>query len=263
VWTTPTWEIREKLAEMDWLATCTAVGRDHLAGLADEPAKVRLVYHGLDLARFPATPAPEGTRDGSDEHEPVRLISVGRAVAKKGYDVLLDALARLPADLNWRLTHIGGGELRDQLRDQAEQLGLVGRIDWQGAQAQADVLAAYRASDLFVLASRVAPDGDRDGLPNVLMEAQSQGLACLATDVSAIPELIRDGETGRLVPPGDADALAAALEELIRDPGRRQALGQAGAARVRAAFDAEAQIDALADLLRGASGQRVPADAAA
>jgi glycosyltransferase involved in cell wall biosynthesis len=263
VWTTPAWEIREKLAEMDWLATCTAVGRDHLAGLADEPAKVRLVYHGLDLARFPATPAPEGTRDGSDEHEPVRLISVGRAVAKKGYDVLLDALARLPADLNWRLTHIGGGELRDQLRDQAEQLGLVGRIDWQGAQAQADVLAAYRASDLFVLASRVAPDGDRDGLPNVLMEAQSQGLACLATDVSAIPELIRDGETGRLVPPGDADALAAALEELIRDPGRRQALGQAGAARVRAAFDAEAQIDALADLLRGASGQRVPADAAA
>jgi len=263
VWTTPDWEIREKLAEMDWLATCTAVGRDHLAARADDPAKVRLVYHGLDLSRFPATPPTEGARDGRDPDQPVRLISVGRAVEKKGYDVLLDALARLPAGLHWRLTHIGGGELRDHLRARADQLGLAGRIDWQGPQAQADVLAAYRASDLFVLASRVAADGDRDGLPNVLMEAQSQGLACLATEVSAIPELIRDGATGRLVPPGDPDALAAALAELIRDPGRRQALGQAGAARVRAAFAAEAQIDALADLLRGPAGRHVPADAAA
>ena len=263
VWTTPDWEIREKLAAMDWLATCTAVGRDQLASLADDPTKVRLVYHGLDFTRFPATPAPQGARDGGDPGDPVRLISVGRAVEKKGYDVLLDALARLPAGLHWRLTHIGGGELRDHLRARADQLGLAGRIDWQGPQAQADVLAAYRASDLFVLASRVAADGDRDGLPNVLMEAQSQGLACLATEVSAIPELIRDGATGRLVPPGDPDALAAALAELIRDPGRRQALGQAGAARVRAAFAAEAQIDALADLLRGPAGRHVPADAAA
>ncbi|MBK1696842.1 glycosyltransferase family 4 protein [Rhodovibrio salinarum] len=251
IWTTPDWDIREKLKEMDWLTTCTAVGRDHLASLADEPAKVRLVYHGLDLDRFPATPAPAGARDGRDPENPVRLISVGRAVRKKGYDVLLEALARLPAELHWRLTHIGGGELREELRAQAGRLGLAERIDWRGAQAQADVLSAYRDSDLFVLASRIAPDGDRDGLPNVLMEAQSQGLACLATDVSAIPELIREGETGRLVPPGDADALAAALASLIRDAATRQALGQAGAARVRAAFDAEGQIDALANLLRG------------
>ncbi|MBK1671373.1 colanic acid biosynthesis glycosyltransferase WcaL [Rhodovibrio sodomensis] len=263
VWTTPDWEIREKLAEMDWLVTCTAVGRDHLAGLAGDPAKVRLVYHGLDLGRFPATPPPAGARDGGDPDAPVRLISVGRAVEKKGYDVLLDALARLPADLHWRLRHIGGGELRARLQARAAELGLSDRIDWQGAQAQADVLAAYRASDLFVLASRIAPDGDRDGLPNVLMEAQSQGLACLATDVSAIPELIQDGATGRLVAPGDAAALAAALDQLIRDPGSRQALGQAGAVRVRAAFDAQAQIDALADLLRGHAGMPAPADAAA
>jgi glycosyltransferase involved in cell wall biosynthesis len=263
VWTTPDWEIREKLAALDWLVTCTAVGRDHLANLADDPAKVRLVYHGLDLSRFPATPAPAGARDGGDRPDPVRLISVGRAVEKKGYDVLLEALARLPAELNWRLTHIGGGELRAQLQAQAERLGLSARISWRGPRAQAEVLAAYRASDLFVLASRIAPDGDRDGLPNVLMEAQSQGLACLATNVSAIPELIRDGETGRLVPPGDAEAMADALAELIRDPARRQALGQAGAARVREAFDAKAQIDALAGLLRGGPTRRAPAEAAA
>ena len=217
VWTTPDWEIREKLAELDWLVTCTAVGREHLAGLADDPAKVRLVYHGLDLSRFPATPAPQGMRDGGDGADPVRLISVGRAVAKKGYDVLLDALARLPADLNWHLTHIGGGELREELRAQAERLGLSGRIDWQGAQAQADVLAAYRASDLFVLASRIAPDGDRDGLPNVLLEAMSQGVPCVATRVSAIPELIVDGENGYLCELGDIDAFTDATRRLVTD----------------------------------------------
>jgi len=119
-------------------------------------------------------------------------------------------------------------------------------IAWRGAQPQAAVLDAYRAADLFLLASRVAPDGDRDGLPNVLMEAQSQGLACLATTAGAIPELIVDGRSGVLVPPDDPAALAAALESLIRDPARRQALGAAGAARVRSAFDAAPNLDALA-----------------
>ncbi len=97
-----------------------------------------------------------------------------------------------------------------------------------------------------MLPSRIAADGDRDGLPNVLMEAQSQGLACLATAVSAIPELIRDGETGVLVPPDDPAALATALAGLIGDPARRARLGTAGAARVRDDFALETAIDGLA-----------------
>ena len=111
-------------------------------------------------------------------------------------------------------------------------------------------MAAYRGSDLFVLASRIAANGDRDGLPNVLMEAQSQGLACISTNVSGVPELIRDGETGFLVKAGDAQALANALEALIRNPAQRHTLGLAGAARVRQAFDHELAIDRLADRLR-------------
>ena len=95
----------------------------------------------------------------------------------------------------------------------------------------------YRKADAFVLASRVASDGDRDGLPNVLMEAQSQGLPCLATRVSAIPELIQGGVTGLLVEPGDVDGLAAGLERLIRDADLRRNLGEAGQARVRREFD--------------------------
>lgn len=240
IWTSPDWEIREKLAECDWLVTCTASGAEHLKTLAPDPARVTLQYHGLDLVRFPAPPRAEN-RTG-----PVTLISVGRAVPKKGYDDLLAALAALPPALDWRLVHIGGGGLLKTLKRDAENLGLADRIDWRGARPQTEVLEALRAADIFVLASKIAADGDRDGLPNVLMEAQSQGLATVATAVSAIPELIRDGETGLLTPPGDPAALSAALKTLIEDPDRRRMLGRAGAERVRAAFDAEAELDDLA-----------------
>jgi glycosyltransferase involved in cell wall biosynthesis len=108
------------------------------------------------------------------------------------------------------------------------------------------VLRRYRAADLFVLASRIADDGDRDGLPNVLLEAQSQRLAVVATDVAAVPELVIRGETGLLAPPGDRPALAAALARLIADPAERQALGEAGFARVRHDFDQAGGLDWLA-----------------
>ena len=255
IWTSPDWEKREKLADCAWAVTCTAVGRDHLASLSPPGKAVLLGYHGLDFRRFPvAAPddRPGADRDGSDPARPVRLLSVGRAVAKKGYPDLLDALARLPADRHWRLVHIGGGGEARALAAQAAALGLASRIDWRGAAAHEDVLAAYRSADLFVLASRIAADGDRDGLPNVLMEAQSQRLACLATRVAAIPELIEAEETGVLVEPGDAAGLAAALDRLIRQPGLRHRLAAAGQARVREHFGFQATIDRLADLLGAA-----------
>ncbi len=209
IWTIPAWEKAEKLADAAWAVTCTGAGHTHLAQLAPRPDRVALCYHGLDLERFPPPPARPLGGDGSDPDRPVVLLSVGRAVAKKGYDDLLAALALLPARLEWHLVHIGGGALGVGLRRRAEALGLSHRIEWRGAQPQPEVLAACRAADLFVLACKVAPDGDRDGLPNVLMEAQSQRLACVTTNVSGIPELIEDGVTGLLTPPGDPAALAA------------------------------------------------------
>ncbi len=246
IWTLPEWEKREKLAECQWLATCTEAGRAHLAALA--PAgRVRLVYHGLDDTRFPPPPErPPDGNDGSDPARPLHLLSVGRAVAKKGYDDLLAALEMLPPSLHWRLTHIGGGPLLEKLRRHAGALGLAPRIEWRGAQAHGAVLDAYRAADIFILASKVAADGDRDGLPNVLMEAQSQGLACVATALPGIGELVRDGESGVLVPPASPPQLAAALAMLMREPLRRQAVARAGAERVRRDFSMEAGIAALA-----------------
>jgi glycosyltransferase involved in cell wall biosynthesis len=245
IWTTPEWEKREKLASCEWLVTCTAANHAHLSALAP-PGKVELVYHGLDLSRFDFLNQKESENCGDDPSNPVTILSVGRLVEKKGTDVLLEALARLPADLHWRLVHAGGGPLKAKLERRARSLGIEARVSWRGARTQTELLAEYRAADLFALASRVARDGDRDGLPNVLAEAQSQGLPCVATRVSGIPELIEDGATGLLVAPEAPEDLARALASLIRDPARRRALGEAGRRRVQERFGLQGNIGRLA-----------------
>lgn len=239
IWTSPDWEKREKLADCTWAVTCTAANRDHLAVLAP-PGRVELVYHGLDLSRFNAPPPRQ-----YDPQAVPTILSVGRLVEKKGYDDLLRALALLPADLAWRFVHVGGGPLKADLAALAAELGLTDRIDWQGAQTQDAVLAHYRRADLFVLCSRIAGDGDRDGLPNVLVEAQSQGLPCVSTRVSAIPELLEDGVNGRLVDAGAPDQIASALAALLREPDGRRAMGRAGETKVRAHFALDGGIDRL------------------
>lgn len=249
IWTSPDWELAEKIADADWGTTCTAVNAAKLRSLSDRPEKVALVYHGLDFARFPAPTARPGDRDG--RRNPVTIVSVARAVEKKGLDDVLRALARLPAELDWRFVHIGGGTLVPRLKALAERLGIAHRVDWRGAQPQSAVIAACAEADIFVLASRVTRSGDRDGLPNVLMEAQALGLACVSTRVSAIPEVIDDGRTGVLVEPRDPTALAAALERLIRDPKTRAALAEAGSKAVRQRFSTAPGLDRIAALLRG------------
>lgn len=245
IWTSPDWELRANLASARWGVTCTRVGHQRLESLAPEPGHVRLVYHGLNLDRFGRNLRDASQADGTDPENPVRLLTVGRAVEKKGYNLLLDALSQLPMDLHWNLVHIGGGELLKALKERSKALGLADRITWRGAQDQAAVLQAYRETDVFVLPSRVADNGDRDGLPNVLVEAQSQRVCCLSTSVGGIPELICSGETGVLVPPDDSAALAEELARLIRDPSLRQRLAEAGEQRTRDMFDKRAGITQL------------------
>lgn len=256
VWTTPDWELREKLRDADWTVTCSAAAAQRLRSLAPG-APTELLYHGLDLDRFPPFSRRASNRDGSVADDPVRLFSVSRAVKKKGLDLLLEALALLPPAASWRLTHIGAGPELPSLQRLAAAHGVAHRIDWMGAQPQAGVLTSLRAADLFVLAPQILKSGDRDGLPNVLMEAQSQSLAVVSTAVSGIPEFIVDGETGLLVPAGDVTALSAALLRLIRDPALRNRMGAAGEQRVHAAFDAAVWLDRLAARFQT---PRIPAD---
>ena len=175
------------------------------------------------------------------------ILSVGRLVEKKGTDVLLEALGRLPRSLHWRFVHAGGGPLKRALARRARALGIASRVSWRGALPQDELLDEYRAADLFALACRIARNGDRDGLPNVLMEAQSQDLACLATRVAAIPELIEDGATGVLVAPESPDELCGALADLISDPERRRMLTRAARACLIARFGLEQNLAPLAE----------------
>ena len=248
IWTSPDWELEGKLSSARWTVTCTHSGCDHLTGLAANNGHVHLSYHGLDLARFGHPMDDHDVRDGTRADDPVAILSVGRAVEKKGFDILLQALSLLPADLHWRFTHIGGGTEIVALKALADTLGLQRRITWKGALDQKEVLAEYRTNDIFALACRITADGDRDGLPNVLVEASSQRLVCLSTNISGVPELLKDGDNGLLVPPEDPQALALALERLIRDPALRQRLGQAAEQRVRDHFDYHASIRQLKTL---------------
>jgi glycosyltransferase involved in cell wall biosynthesis len=248
IWTSPDWELAGKLASARWVVTCTRTGFEHLRALAAGKGRVHLSYHGLDVARLGPFDRSRPVRDGSDPADPVLLVSVGRAVEKKGYDTLLRALALLPADLSWRFEHIGGGEQLDRLEALADELGIAGRVTWKGALAQEEVLAHYRRADIFALACRIAADGDRDGLPNVLVEAASQKLACVSTNVSGVPELLTDGENGLVVPADDPRALANALERAIREPALRKRLGEAADRRVRGHFDHMSSIRQLTAL---------------
>jgi len=251
IWTSPDWELSEKLNSAQWTVTCTDGGAQHLKKLSSNPQKVQLLYHGLDLQRFAVNGEKPSSRNGKKENDPVRFVTVGRAVEKKGLDTLLAALALLPDDLNWRWTHIGGGPLLGKLKEQGKTLGLMDKLDFQGSQSQQKVLETYRASDVFILPCRIAADGDRDGLPNVIVEAQSQKLACISTPISGIPELIEDGANGLLVEPDQPEKLATAIEKLARTPRLRAQFGKEGRKRVEAGFDAKNEITALVELLGG------------
>lgn len=255
IWTSEAWELSDKLREARWTVTCTHGGYERLRELSVRPDKVHLSYHGLDLQRFPPFDRPDEKRDGSNPDDPVILLSVGRAVRKKGFDVLLRALALLPGDLHWRFQQIGGGDELPRLRALATELGIAEKIDWKGALAQQDVLEHYRTSDIFTLACRIGDDGDRDGLPNVLVEASSQRLACVSTSISGIPELFSNGENGLLVEPEAPEALAKVLETAIREPALRQKMAKAAETRVRQEFDHWTSIHQLQSLFSSSFDQ--------
>ncbi|MFC5563252.1 glycosyltransferase [Methylobacterium aerolatum] len=261
IWTTPDWELVEKLAEAAWGVTCTRDGLARLDALA--PGRTRLAYHGLDLTRFPPPPEWREPRDGVNPDAPLRLLCVGRLVAKKGHDDLFAALKALPPDLHWRLDLIGGGELRAGLEALASELGIADRLLFRGALPQPTIIAAMREADLFVLPTKPAPGGDRDGLPNVLMEAASQELPILATAFGGTPEFLADDVHALLVPPGAPDALAQALSRLAADPSLRRRLGRAARWRLVQDFSEDAGIALIGGALARSAGAASGPEAAA
>jgi glycosyltransferase involved in cell wall biosynthesis len=197
-------------------------------------------FEALDaLAREPVPEPPAGRR---------RLVTAGRLEAVKRFDVLIEALARLRERFDLELVICGDGAEHARLERQAQRLGLSDRVRFAGFVA--NPFAWFAASDCFVLSS------DSEGLPNALVEAQGLGLAAVATDCPSGPrEIIDDGETGRLVPTGDPEALAGALAELLADEDARRAMGAAARERSRARYSAPTVTRALEEILLGVSAR--------
>lgn len=248
IWTTPDWNIAGKLDSTAWAVTCTEVGYKHLLNLSKDKSQVHLSYHGLNLERFPPCERILSKRDGRSLDDPVVILSVGRAVPKKGYDVLLRALAQLPVGMNWKFIHVGDGTEIRAMKNLADELGVAKQIVWAGAVNQSEVLLHYQQADIFALACRVTADGDRDGLPNVLVEAASQSLACLSTRVSGIQELFVDQRNGLLVDSENPEQLADALTRLIKSPTLRLELGQRAETQVRETLDYRTSVQQLKNL---------------
>ncbi|MGC4175308.1 glycosyltransferase [Demequina sp.] len=197
----------------------TVMNSDMAARAASLGARdVRVMPMG---ARFSVvTPAPASG--------PVRLLAVGRLVEKKGFDVLLRALEAVPHAV---LTIVGDGPSRGELEAAAHSLGA--RVTFAGQLGREELDEVYRHADIAVFPSRPAASGDQDGLPVAMLEAMGSGLAVIASDLAGLNEAVVSGESGLLVPPGDAGVLAAAISELAADPSQRRALGEAAAIRAR------------------------------
>ncbi|MDY7107620.1 MAG: glycosyltransferase [Planctomycetota bacterium] len=201
--------------------------------------KLPIVRCGVDVDVF--APADRAGRKAE-----LRILSVGRLVPKKGFDVLIDALAQLGDDANGvRCTIVGDGPERGRLEELVDEHQLGDRVELTGAKGNDEIRGLMRRADLFVLPCRVDASGDRDGIPVVLMEAMACGLCAVSGDLPAIRELIIDGEGGVLAEPGDVSALTGALRELIGDSARRDRLAAAGRQRVVEEFSLSVNVQRL------------------
>ncbi|MDA8286118.1 MAG: glycosyltransferase family 4 protein [Actinomycetota bacterium] len=220
--------LARKVAASSFVLTCSASAAADLEravsshwdpSVRAHTGKIVLALHGVDVERFmPTVPRAE--------EAPLRILAVGRLVPKKGYSDLLAALRDL-ADMGtaFECRIIGGGDGRGRLAGLAADLGLDGYLSFTGALPQTEIIDHYAWGDVFVQASVVTADGDRDGIPNSVMEAMACGLPVVATAVAGIPEVVQHGTSGLLVPPGQPAALAAALFEISNDAVLRRRLG--------------------------------------
>lgn len=237
--------LRAKLREARFVVTVSDYNRRHLAQLAGRDGVVR-IYNGIDLDRFSA--------NGQATGDPPLVLAVARLVEKKGLDDLVRACARLRADgRRFRCAIVGKGPKERALRQLIAALRVGDVVELAGPVPRERLLELYKRAAVVAAPCVVAADGNRDGLPTVLVEAMALGVPVVATDVTGIPELVEDGRTGILVPQRSPDALAAAIARLLDDRETARALAEAARRRVEADFDLHANVARLRGLLEEAA----------
>lgn len=249
---TPTAITRERVAAAKFVLTCTKYNLGFLKRFVQQEHwhKLHLVYHGADLSAFSGflgqAPRSKGAGTG-----PVPIIlSVGRLVRKKGMETLIEVCALLRdhgAEFECRI--VGNGPLRSELEKQIARLRLAGRVTLMGAMTHDRLVEIYGQATVFALVPQITADGDRDGIPNVLVEAMAAGVPVVSTSVSGIPELVEHGRTGLLVRPRDPAAAAVAVESLLRDPKLRQEIVTAARRQLKQNFECWESTKAIHALL--------------
>jgi len=210
---------------------------------SDSANRIQRIYNGLDLTLF---------KRADFSSTPPLIVAVGRLIAKKGFaDLLRTCWLLMERGQSFRCEIFGEGPLEQELREQITQLDLEGRVELPGAKPQHEIRELLAAATVFVMPSVVDPDGGMDNLPTVIMEAMAAGLPVVSTSIGGIPEMVIQNETGFLVSPGDAAALAGAIEKMINDRLLARKLGQAGHERAQRLFSIEKNVRALCALLPG------------
>ena len=228
----PPSSLAARAAEATALVTCCQVNADYIA--ATLPARlpsVRVIHHGVELDLFKPRPRPTVVAD-------VQIVTVGRLVEKKGFPDLLRALGRLKAS-GRRITCrvYGDGPLLRPLAELRDSLGLADAVHFLGERSRETIIQALHSSDVFVLTPTVTEDGDRDGIPNVLVEAMACGLPVVSTSAGGIPELVTHSENGFLTAPGDVASIENHIATLLDSPKLRQQMGVAARRTVESGYD--------------------------
>jgi glycosyltransferase involved in cell wall biosynthesis len=254
IWLSPPRELACKVRDAEVVLACTAEGHRHLVELSAGVTPVALAYHGVEVAAR--------ARGAADRQGPPIVLSVGRLVDKKGYDVVLRAAALVRArSVDFRLRIVGEGVEWARLQRLVHELGLTDRVAFLGPLSEAEVQVEYERADAFALACRELENGDRDGIPNVLLEAMAHALPVVATTHAGVLEAVGD-ESALLAPQDDSAALAGQLERLLLDGALRERLGAAAQARVRERFDRAETLPLVLAALQAAGIVRLPADGA-
>src|SRR5919201_4406354 len=250
---TPPELLRAEMARAEAVVTVSEYNRGYLSRQLAPTAngKVRCIYNGLDLHQFTFA------RSRPPDAGPPVILSVGRLIEKKGLgDVLAAADILRRRGRSFRVEIIGVGPLKPALAAQVQRLGLQDRVTFLGAQPQEAIRLAYRRATVFALPCVVTADGDRDGIPTVLLEAMASGVPVVSTPVSGIPEVIQSGHNGLLVAPHDPTMLADALDLLLADADLRDRLACAARRTIETSFAIERNSTELVTLFQRGGGGR-------
>ncbi|MFT5700295.1 MAG: glycosyltransferase involved in cell wall biosynthesis [Desulforhopalus sp.] len=246
IYTSKREKLRQRIEEAEFVITCTKHNQEYLEELrGDCPTPIHCIYHGIDLSLF----QNDARQVTTENHH--RIFTVARLTTKKGLPTIYQALHLLKQKgITFTHTLIGDGDDRDAITALIKTLGLEEQCVCLGTRTHEEVLKQFKKSDLFVLGCEIAPNGDRDGIPNVLVESLAMGIPALSTNISAIPEILINEKTGLTITPKDPEAMAMAMERILTDTVLRETLIESGKELVATKFDNKLLIGELAAIFR-------------